>query len=122
MLAVEPRSSPAPSRGRKYNRGTRQAARETRSTRLQVEIGSGSQGKASDEDAESGEDSDLNDEDEEEAEEGSDGGKESDDEEEEESSDKGGSRSTRAKASRSKPKDTKKASTSTTTRRTGRRR
>ncbi|KAJ5883561.1 uncharacterized protein N7473_010447 [Penicillium subrubescens] len=119
----EPRSSPAPSRGRKYNRGTRQAARETRSTRLQVEIGSGSQGKASDEDAESGEDSDLNDEgDEEEAEEGSDAGKDSDDEEEEESSDKGGSRSTRAKASRPKPKDTKKASASTTTRRTGRRR
>ncbi|KAJ5391707.1 hypothetical protein N7509_007197 [Penicillium cosmopolitanum] len=61
----EPRSSPAPSRGRKSDRGTRQAGRATRSTRLQVEIGTDSQGKASDEDmedAESAEESAANDE------------------------------------------------------------
>ncbi len=121
MLAAEPRSSPAPSRGRKFNRGTRQPARETRSTRLQVEIGTGSQGTASDEDADSGEESDVNEEGDEE-EEGTDGGKDSEVEEEGESSDKGGPRSTRAQASRSKQKDTKKPSTSTATRRTGRRR
>ncbi|KAJ5166979.1 uncharacterized protein N7482_005760 [Penicillium canariense] len=118
----EPRSSPAPSRGRKFNRSTRQVARETRSSRLQVDIGSGSQGKASDEDVDSGEESDAPEEGEdEEGEEASDGGKDSEAEEEEES-DKGGARSTRAQASRSKKKDTKRASTSTATRRTGRRR
>ncbi|KAJ5127018.1 hypothetical protein N7448_007797 [Penicillium atrosanguineum] len=123
----EPRSSPAPSRGRKSTRGTRSAARETRSTKLAVEVDSGSQGEASDEDGKSdGEDTGANDEGEEEGDEGSDG-KDSDGEEEEaeeeKEEEKGGSRSTRAKAStsKSKPKD-KKASTSTGTRRTARRR
>ncbi|KAJ5147223.1 hypothetical protein N7526_000575 [Penicillium atrosanguineum] len=122
-----PRSSPAPSRGRKSTRGTRSAARETRSTKLAVEVDSGSQGEASDEDGKSdGEDTGANDEGEEEGDEGSDG-KDSDGEEEEaeeeKEEEKGGSRSTRAKAStsKSKPKD-KKASTSTGTRRTARRR
>ncbi|KAJ6013565.1 hypothetical protein N7540_008156 [Penicillium herquei] len=115
----EARSSPAPSRGRKSTRGTRQTGRETRSTRLQVEIGTGSQGKVSDVDEESDEDTGGNDEDEDEDEEGSDG-KDSEGEDEAED-EKGGSRSTRAKTSRSKQKD-KKSSASTSTRRTGRRR
>ncbi|KAJ5682441.1 hypothetical protein N7462_005606 [Penicillium macrosclerotiorum] len=115
----EPRSSPAPSRGRKSNRSTRQPTRETRSTRLQVEVSSGSQGKASDEEEDSGEETGANEEGDE-GDEGSEGEKDSDGEEEE--SEKGGSRSTRAQASRSKQKDNKKASTSTAARRTGRRR
>ncbi|KAJ5806595.1 uncharacterized protein N7503_004197 [Penicillium pulvis] len=115
----EPRSSPAPSRGRKSNRGTRQTGRETRSTRLHVEIGTGGQEKASDEDLESDEDTGGNDDDDEEGEEGSDG-KESEDEEEGDD-EKEGSRSTRAQTSRTKQKD-KKPSASTGTRRTGRRR
>ncbi|KAJ5987270.1 hypothetical protein N7451_011635 [Penicillium sp. IBT 35674x] len=114
----EPRSSPAPSRGRKSTRGTRQTARETRSTRLHVEIGTGGQEKASDEDLESDEDTAGNDDDDEEGEEGSDG-KESEDEEGDD--EKEGSRSTRAQTSRTKQKD-KKPSASTGTRRTGRRR
>ncbi|KAJ5658487.1 uncharacterized protein N7484_002136 [Penicillium longicatenatum] len=115
----EPRSSPAPSRGRKSTRGTRQTARETRSTRLHVEIGPGGQEKASDEDLESDEDTGGNDDDDEEGDEGSDG-KESEDEEEGDD-EKEGSRSTRAQTSRTKQKD-KKPSTNTGTRRTGRRR
>ncbi|KAJ5744714.1 hypothetical protein N7533_009584 [Penicillium manginii] len=127
----EPRSSPAPSRGRKSDHGTRQGGRATRSTRLQIEIGTGSQGKASDEDmedVESAEESAANDEgegdveeEEEEDGEGSDGGKDSDGDEEDDSEGKGGSRSTRAKTSRSKQKETK-TPTSTATRRTARRR
>ncbi|OQE23612.1 hypothetical protein PENSTE_c008G01658 [Penicillium steckii] len=125
----EPRSSPAPSRGRKSNRGTRQAGRETRSTKLQVEIGTDSQEKGSEDDAESAEESAANDEegegegegeDEEEDEEGSDGAKESDGDEDD-SEGKGGSRSTRAQTSRSKQKE-KRSSTNTGTRRTARRR
>ncbi|KAJ5554043.1 hypothetical protein N7513_004002 [Penicillium frequentans] len=115
----EPRSSPAPSRGRKSTRGTRQTGRETRSTRLHVEIGTDGQEKASDEDLESDEDTGGNDDDDEEGEEGSDG-KESEDEEEGDD-EKEGSRSTRAQTSRTKQKD-KKPSASTGTRRTGRRR
>ncbi|EPS25434.1 hypothetical protein PDE_00367 [Penicillium oxalicum 114-2] len=126
----EPRSSPIPSRGRRYTRGARQPTRETRSTRLQVEVGSGSQGKTSDEEAESSQESGANDEGQDEGgEDGSDGGKDSEgdvegeaEEEEEDTSDKGGTRSTRAKATRSKPKGPKKAPTNTGTRRTARRR
>ena len=126
----EPRSSPFPSRGRRYTRGARQPTRETRSTRLQVEVGSGSQGKTSDEEAESSQESGANDEGQDEGgEDGSDGGKDSEgdvegeaEEEEEDTSDKGGTRSTRAKATRSKPKGPKKAPTNTGTRRTARRR
>ncbi|KAJ5832097.1 hypothetical protein N7474_000408 [Penicillium riverlandense] len=110
----EPRSSPAPSRGRKSNRPSRPSTRGTRSSKLQAEISS--PGKASDDDGESGEDTGANDEGEEEGEEGS-GESEGD----EEAEDEKGSRSTRAQASRSKPKD-KKPATSTGTRRTGRRR
>ncbi|KAJ5204527.1 uncharacterized protein N7498_005406 [Penicillium cinerascens] len=126
----EPRSSPVPSRGRKSTRGTRSAARETRSTKLHVEVGSGSQGEASDDGGKSdGEDTGANDEGDEEGDEGSDGGKDSEGEEEEaeeeKEEEKGGSRSTRAKTStstsKSKSKD-KKASASTGTRRTNRRR
>ncbi|KAJ5627979.1 hypothetical protein N7490_010207 [Penicillium lividum] len=115
----EPRSSPAPSRGRKSTRGTRQTARETRSTRLHVEIGTGSHEKSSESDLDSGEETPVNDDEEEEGEEGSDE-KESEDEEEGDD-EKEGSRSTRAQTSRTKQKD-KKPSTSTGTRRTGRRR
>ncbi|KAJ5729056.1 uncharacterized protein N7483_003564 [Penicillium malachiteum] len=114
----EARSSPAPSRGRKSTRGTRQTGRETRSTRLQVEIGTGSQGKVSDVDEESDEDTGGNDEDEEDEEDSD--GKDSEGEDEAEDG-KGGSRSTRAQTSRSKQKD-KKSSAGTSTRRTGRRR
>ncbi|KAJ5752892.1 hypothetical protein N7520_009809 [Penicillium odoratum] len=115
----EPRSSPAPSRGRKSTRGTRQTAPKTRSTRLHVEIGTGSHEKLSESDLDSGEETPVNDDDEEEGEEGSDE-KESEDEEEGDD-EKEGSRSTRAQTSRTKQKD-KKPSTSTGTRRTGRRR
>ncbi|CAG8907897.1 unnamed protein product [Penicillium egyptiacum] len=108
----EPRSSPAPSRGRK----SRTSTRGTRSTRLQVEIGPGSQGKVSDEGGDS-EDTGANDEDDEEGEEGSEGHSDEDEGEGE----KGGSRSTRAQTSRSKAKD-KRPSTGTATRRTARRR
>ncbi|KAJ5917696.1 hypothetical protein N7466_011250 [Penicillium verhagenii] len=115
----EPRSSPAPSRGRKSTRGTRQTARETRSTRLHVEINNGSQ-KTSDEDILSDEeDTGGNEEDEEEGEEGSDE-KESGDEEDGPDDEKG-SRSTRAQTFRTRQKDAK-PSTNTGTRRTGRRR
>ncbi|KAJ5291629.1 hypothetical protein N7478_000880 [Penicillium angulare] len=121
----ETRSSPAPSRGRKSTRGTRQTARETRSTRLQVEVGPGSQGKASDPEEESEEDTGSNKEEEEdEGEEGSDDEKDSEGEEEAEAEaedEKGGSRSTRAQTSRTKQKDSK-SSAGTSTRRTGRRR
>ncbi|KAJ5852490.1 Chromatin modification-related protein EAF7 [Penicillium soppii] len=113
----EPRSSPIPSRGRKSNLSARPSTRGTRSTRLQVEIGTESQGKASDEGGDSADDTGANDEDDEEGDEGSEGNSDEEDGEE----DKGGSRSTRAQTSRSKAKD-KKPSTGTATRRTGRRR
>ncbi|OGE56082.1 hypothetical protein PENARI_c003G04619 [Penicillium arizonense] len=115
----EPRSSPAPSRGRNANRSARTSTRGTRSTRLQVEIGTGSQGKVSDEggDGDSEEDTGANDEDDEEGDEVSDANSD----EEEGDGEKGGSRSTRAQTSRSKAKD-KKPSGGTATRRTGRRR
>ncbi|OQE41241.1 hypothetical protein PENCOP_c005G01688 [Penicillium coprophilum] len=109
----EPRSSPVPSRGRM----PRPSTRGTRSTRLQVEIGPGNQGKLSDEGGDSAEDTGANDEDDEEGDEGSEGNSEEDEEEGE----KGGSRSTRAQTSRSKAKD-KRPSAGTATRRTARRR
>ncbi|QQK47091.1 CT20 family protein [Penicillium digitatum] len=109
----EPRSSPAPSRGRK----SRPSTRGTRSTRLQVEIGPGSQGKVSDEGGDSAEDTGANDEDDEEGEEGEEG----DSDEDEGEGEKGGSRSTRAQTTRSKAKD-HRPSTSAAIRRTARRR
>ncbi|KAJ5351438.1 hypothetical protein N7452_000412 [Penicillium brevicompactum] len=114
----EPRSSPAPSRGRNSNRSARPSTRGTRSTRLQVEIDPGSQGKTSDEGGDSAEDTGANDEDDE-GDEGSEG--HSDEGEGGEEEDKGGSRSTRAQTSRSKAKD-KKPSSGTATRSSGRRR
>ncbi|KAJ5135409.1 uncharacterized protein N7515_004687 [Penicillium bovifimosum] len=113
----EPRSSPAPSRGRKSTRSARTSTRGTRSTRLQAELGPGSQGKTSDEGGDSAEDTGANEEDEEEGEEAS----EANSDEDEGEGEKGGPRSTRAQTSRSRAKD-KKPSTSTTTRRTARRR
>ena len=113
MPATEPRSSPAPSRGRI----SRPSTRGTRSTRLQVEIGPGSQGKVSDEGGDSAEDTGANDEDDEEGEEGEEGISD----ENEGEGEKGGSRSTRAQTSRSKAKDNR-PSTGTATRRTARRR
>ncbi|KAJ5901992.1 hypothetical protein N7495_002520 [Penicillium taxi] len=115
---AEPRSSPAPSRDRKSSRGTRTATRETRSTKMQVEIGAEDQDKASDDEGGSDEEDDENEEGEGDGDEETDG---KDSEAEEEAEDEKGSRSTRAKTSRSKPKD-KKASASTGTRRKGRRR
>ncbi|KAJ5481984.1 hypothetical protein N7475_000796 [Penicillium sp. IBT 31633x] len=113
----EPRSSPAPSRGRKSNRSARPSTRGTRSTRLQVEIGPGGQDKISDEGGDSAEDTGANDEDDEEGEEAS----EANTDEDEGEGEKNGSRSTRAQTSRSRAKE-KKPPTSTVTRRTGRRR
>lgn len=126
-LSTEPRSSPVPSRGRNTNRSARTSTRGTRSTRLQVEIGTGSQGKVSDEGGEGGdggegdseeEDTGGNEDDEEEGDEVSDANSD----EEEDDGEKGGSRSTRAQTSRSKAKEDKKPSGGAATRRTGRRR
>ncbi|CAG7916605.1 unnamed protein product [Penicillium olsonii] len=115
----EPRSSPVPSRGRNSNRSARPSTRGTRSTRLQVEIGPGSQGKTSDEGGDSADDTGANDDDDEDGDDGSEGNSEEEDAGDEE--EKGGSRSTRARASRSKAKD-KKPSSGTATRSSGRRR
>ncbi|KAF9883725.1 hypothetical protein FE257_003017 [Aspergillus nanangensis] len=116
----EPRSSPAPSRGRKPSRGGRPSTRGTRSSRLQVEIerprtesGSG------DED----EDSDETGENEEGDEEGSDGAKDdsaSEDEAEGDTRSSPTTRSTRAQTTRSKQKE--KRGGATGPRRGGRRR
>ncbi|KAL2220986.1 CT20 family protein [Thermoascus aurantiacus ATCC 26904] len=119
----EPRSSPAPSRGRRANRGTR--ARGTRSTRLQVEIeapkkGSSDRVSAADEDEEM-EDAAANDE--EGDEEGTDGGKEDSEAEDELEAETGGSpttKSTRTQTSRSKQK--KPSGAGPGARRAGRRR
>ncbi|PYH79094.1 CT20-domain-containing protein [Aspergillus uvarum CBS 121591] len=114
----EPRSSPAPSRGRKPGRGGRQGGRGTRSSRLQVEIETPGKGSGNGEDdGDSGDESDEGDE------EGSDGVKDDSDPDEEADGDAGGSpttRSTRAQTSRSKQKEKKGAGTGT--RRGGRRR
>ncbi|KAL2000881.1 hypothetical protein VTN02DRAFT_2522 [Thermoascus thermophilus] len=122
----EPRSSPAPSRGRRGNRG-RHSTRGTRSTRLQVEIeapkkGSSDRVSAADED-EDMEDAGANDE--EGDEEGTDGGKEDSEGEDELEAETGGSpttRNTRTQASRTKQKEKKTSGVGPGTRRTGRRR
>ncbi|KAI9374959.1 chromatin modification-related protein EAF7-domain-containing protein [Aspergillus egyptiacus] len=94
----EPRSSPAPSRGRKTGRGGRPAGRGTRSSRLQMEVEPRQESSVSDDDEnESDEDNEESDEDE------SDAGKE--DSEDDEDGDAGSSptgRSTRARTSRSR--------------------
>ncbi|PYH98549.1 CT20-domain-containing protein [Aspergillus ellipticus CBS 707.79] len=116
----EPRSSPAPSRGRKPGRGGRQSGRGTRSSRLHVEVEAPTKGSgAGEEEADSGEETGPNEEGDEE---GSDGAKDDSDVDEEAEGDTGGSpttRSTRAQTSRTKQKERK--STGTGTRR-GRRR
>ncbi|KAJ0425891.1 chromatin modification-related protein EAF7-domain-containing protein [Aspergillus carlsbadensis] len=94
----EPRSSPAPSRGRKPGRGGRSAGRGTRSSRLQVEVEPRQESSESeDEDVDSEEENEESDEE-------SDVGK--DDSEEDEGEDDTGDsptgRSTRARTSRSK--------------------
>ncbi|KAL3480298.1 chromatin modification-related protein EAF7-domain-containing protein [Aspergillus californicus] len=94
----EPRSSPAPSRGRKPGRG-RPPGRGTRSSRLQVEVESRPESSASEDD----DDEDSEEEEEESEEESSDA--EKDDTEDDDGDDDAGSsptgRSTRARTSRS---------------------
>ncbi|KAF7113678.1 hypothetical protein CNMCM5793_003034 [Aspergillus hiratsukae] len=96
----EPRSSPAPSRGRKGTRGARQGTRGTRSTRLQVEIES-RKGVGTGEEDVGSEGTGANDEGDEE---GSDAAQE-DSEDDEAEGDAGGSpttRSTRAQTTKSR--------------------
>ncbi|PKX94087.1 uncharacterized protein P174DRAFT_441368 [Aspergillus novofumigatus IBT 16806] len=114
----EPRSSPAPSRGRKGTRSARQGTRGTRSMRLQVEIESRKGSGAGEEDVGS-EGTGANEEGDEE---GSDGAQDESEEDEAEG-DTGGSpttRSTRAQTTKSRPKGGRGGGTGT--RRGGRRR
>ncbi|KAF5856915.1 hypothetical protein ETB97_006533 [Aspergillus alliaceus] len=118
----EPRSSPAPSRGRKPGRGGRQSTRGPRFSRLQVEVEAPRRSFGTGEEEGNSEDAGAN---EEEDEEGSDGAKDDSegDEEAEEEEDTGGSpttRSTRAQTTRTKQKE--KRGNATGTRRGGRRR
>ncbi|KAL1856732.1 hypothetical protein Plec18170_003703 [Paecilomyces lecythidis] len=120
----EPRSSPAPSRGRRTNRTTRTATRGTRSTRLQVEVEAP---KKSPSDRASPAEEDEEMEDAEEEDEGTDAAKEDSEGSEEPEAETGGSekpRSTRTQSSKAKQKEKKSAATGggTATRRTGRRR
>ncbi|GAD96536.1 CT20 family protein [Paecilomyces variotii No. 5] len=119
----EPRSSPAPSRGRRTNRTTRTATRGTRSTRLQVEVEAPK--KSPSDRASPEEDEEM--EDAEEEDEGTDAAKEESEGSDEPEAETGGSektRSTRTQSSRAKQKEKKGAGTGggTATRRTGRRR
>lgn len=117
-LFTEPRSSPAPSRGRKPGRGGRPAARGTRSSRLHVEVERNRKSSGTGEEEEESEDVGANDEDDED---GTDGGKSESEGDEEGDGDTGGSpttRSTRAQTSRTK----QKRGGATGTRRGGRRR
>ncbi|KAE8143221.1 chromatin modification-related protein EAF7-domain-containing protein [Aspergillus pseudotamarii] len=116
----EPRSSPAPSRGRKSGRGGRQSARGARSSRLQVEIEAPRRSSGTGEEEGDSEDAAAN---EEADEEGSDAAKDDSEGDEEAEEDTGGSptaRSTRAQTTRTKQKE--KRSSGTGTRRGGRRR
>ncbi|KAA8651832.1 uncharacterized protein ATNIH1004_000730 [Aspergillus tanneri] len=107
----EPRSSPAPSRGRKPGRSSRPSTRGTRSSRLHVEVEP--PGKASDTGEEDGDSdetgaNDVGDE------EGTDGAKDYSEGEDDAEVEAGGSpttRSTRAKTSRSKQKEKRGAPT-----------
>lgn len=124
VSAIEPRSSPAPSRGRRTNRTTRTATRGTRSTRLQVEVEAP---KKSPSDRASPAEEDEEMEDAEEEDEGTDAAKEDSEGSEEPEAETGGSekpRSTRTQSSKAKQKEKKSAATGggTATRRTGRRR
>ncbi|KAE8355020.1 chromatin modification-related protein EAF7-domain-containing protein [Aspergillus coremiiformis] len=117
---VEPRSSPAPSRGRKPGRGGRQLTRGARSSRLQVEIEAPKRSLGAGGEEGDSEDAGGNDEGDEE---GSDGAKDDSEGDEEAEEDTRGSptaRSTRAQSTRTKQKE--KRSSVTGTRRGGRRR
>ncbi|GES59187.1 CT20 family protein [Aspergillus terreus] len=112
----EPRSSPAPSRGRKPGRGGRHSTRGTRSSRLQVEVEPPRKEFGAPEDDEDSDEEGGNDEGDEE---GTDGAKE---DSEADDDGEGGSpttRSTRAQTSRSKQKEKRAATTGS---RRGRRR
>ncbi|GFF51765.1 chromatin modification-related protein EAF7 [Aspergillus udagawae] len=114
----EPRSSPAPSRGRKGTRSARQGTRGTRSMRLQVEI-EPRKGLGTGEEDVGSEETGANEEGDEE---GSDGAQD-DSEEDEAEGDTGGSpttRSTRAQTTKSRQKGGRGGGTGT--RRGGRRR
>ncbi|KAH8698427.1 chromatin modification-related protein EAF7-domain-containing protein [Talaromyces proteolyticus] len=117
----EPRSSPAPSRGRR-GKSTRASTRGTRSTRLQVEVEKPTPNPASED--EEMEDVDANEGDDED-EENTDAGEEDNEEEEqdEEAPSSPAARNTRTQATKSK-KEKKGTGTATgaATRRTGRRR
>lgn len=119
---IEPRSSPAPSRGRR-GKPTRGSTRGTRSTRLQVEVERPSSASVATED-EQMEDADVDDEDGED-EGDSDAGDADDNDAEEadaEAASSPATRSTRTQTAKSKKDKKGAAASSTTTRRTGRRR
>ncbi|KAE8148934.1 chromatin modification-related protein EAF7-domain-containing protein [Aspergillus avenaceus] len=115
----EPRSSPAPSRGRKPGRGGRQSTRGARASRLQVEVEAPRKALSTGDDGET-DDAGANEYGDEEA---SDGGKDDSEGDEDVEEDTGGSptaRSTRAQTTRTKQKE--KRGSATGTRRGSRRR
>ncbi|RAO66068.1 uncharacterized protein BHQ10_002080 [Talaromyces amestolkiae] len=117
----EPRSSPAPSRGRR-GKPTRASTRGTRSTRLQVEIERPSSASVGTED-EQMEDADVDDDGEDEGESDAGDGDDNDAEEGDvETASSPATRSTRTQTAKSKKEKKGATATSTTTRRTGRRR
>lgn len=118
---AEPRSSPAPTRGRR-GKPTRASTRGTRSTRLQVEIERPSSASVGTEDEQM---EDAEDEDDVEDEADSDAGDADDNDAEEgdaETASSPATRSTRTQTAKSKKDKKGAAAASTTTRRTGRRR
>ncbi|RAK82953.1 CT20-domain-containing protein [Aspergillus costaricaensis CBS 115574] len=113
----EPRSSPAPSRGRKSGRGGRTSGRGTRSSRLHVEVEPPAKGTgAAEEEGDSGEETGANEDGDED---GSDAAKDDSEVDEEAEGGSPTTRSTRAQTSRTKQKGRSAAGTGT---RRGRRR
>ncbi|XRM41165.1 hypothetical protein ABZX51_004454 [Aspergillus tubingensis] len=113
----EPRSSPAPSRGRKSGRGGRTSGRGTRSSRLHVEVEPPAKGSgAAEEEGDSGEETGANEDGDED---GSDAAKDDSEVDEEAEGGSPTTRSTRAQTSRTKQKGRSAAGTGT---RRGRRR
>ncbi|KAL4895941.1 chromatin modification-related protein EAF7-domain-containing protein [Aspergillus ambiguus] len=104
----EPRSSPAPPRGRKAARGGRHSTRGTRSSRLQVEVEPPRKDSGT---AEEEEESDEDGGNEEGDEEGTDGAKEDSEPEDEGEGGSPTTRSTRAQTTRSKQKEKKGTTT-----------